>query len=232
MSQAGAATFVDADCQCTILTQPQQLNFLRLDLLKQNDTLQELNTWPTKEVVLKHMPKSFRESFQTTRVILDATEIEIEKPTNVNSQSSTFSTYKNKNTLKSMIGITPNGLVSFVSPAYGGSVSDRQIIENCKIYQNAPNFFIPGDSIMADRGILVQDLFAPFDVCVNTPTMLKGKHQLDATQRVHDRRVASHRIHVERLIGLSKTYKIPGHPLSPQMTAIGSRIIYNSLAKK
>lgn len=39
--------------------------------------------------------------------------------------------------------------------------------------------FLPKDSIMADRGIMVQDLFAPMDVYVNTPTMLKGKSQLE-----------------------------------------------------
>lgn len=32
---------------------------------------------------------------------------------------------------------------------------------------------------MADRGIMVQDLFASQDVYVNTLTMLKGKSQLD-----------------------------------------------------
>lgn len=31
-------------------------------------------------------------------------------------------------TLKTMVGITPNGVVSYVSSAYGGSASDRQII--------------------------------------------------------------------------------------------------------
>lgn len=54
----------------------------------------------------------------------------------------------------------------------------------------------------------VQDLFANNDVQVNTPTILKGKSKLDAHEVVHDRRVASKRIHVERVIGLAKRYKI------------------------
>lgn len=53
-----------------------------------------------------------------------------------------------------------------------------------------------------------QDLFANNDVQVNTPTFLKGKSKLDAHEVVHDRRVASKRIHVERVIGLAKRYKI------------------------
>lgn len=32
-----------------------------------------------------------------------------------------------------MIGCTPKGAVSFVSKAYGGSASDRQIIENSEL---------------------------------------------------------------------------------------------------
>lgn len=60
------------------------------------------------------------------------------------------------------------------------------------------------DSIMADRGIMAQDLFAHQNVQVNTPTMLKGKNQLDAHSVIKDRRCSSKRVHVERLIGLAK----------------------------
>lgn len=58
--------------------------------------------------------------------------------------------------------------------------------------------FEKGASIMGDRGIMVQDLFANNDVQVNTPTFLKGKSKLDAHEVVHDRRVASKRIHIDR----------------------------------
>ena len=49
--------------------------------------------------------------FPTTRVILDATETPIKKPVNVETQRATFSTYKHRNTAKTMNGITPNGFV-------------------------------------------------------------------------------------------------------------------------
>ncbi|CAC5401581.1 unnamed protein product [Mytilus coruscus] len=95
------------------------------------------------------------------RVILDATETPIQKPSHVDAQSVTWSSYKHKNTIKTMIGCTPRGTVSYK------------------------------DSIMADRGIMVQDLLAAQDVKVNTPTMLKGKSQLEPEEVVRDRRVAS-----------------------------------------
>ena len=89
--------------------------------------------WASKDLVQEYMPQNFKEKFPSTRVILDATEIPIESPSNVNSQAATWSTYKHKNTVKSMIGCTPRWAVSYVSDAYVGSTSDRQIIERSEL---------------------------------------------------------------------------------------------------
>ena len=165
----------------------------------------EIPLWPSKDTVQQHMPAGFNALFPTTRVILDATETPISKPSNVNAQSETYSSYKNRNTLKTMIGITPMGAVSHISSSYGGSASDRQIIERPELVE--PGKFEKKDSIMADRGIMVQDIFASKDVFVNTPTMLKGKAQLDAETVVRDRRISSKWIHVERVIGMPDVLK-------------------------
>ncbi|XP_048246347.1 uncharacterized protein LOC125377349 [Haliotis rufescens] len=169
------------------------------------------------------MPENFKERFPSTRVILDATETLICKPGNVDYQRATFSRYKNRNTLKTMIGCSPRGLVTYVSDSYGGSTSDRQIIERSELCM--PGVFCARDSIMADRGIMVQDIFSSSDVKVNTPTMLKGRSQLEPQEVVHDRRVSSKRIHIERVIGLGKTYKILKRELHPSKVPLGSRIV-------
>jgi hypothetical protein len=44
---------------------------------------------------------------------------------------------------------------------------------------------------------MVQDLFAAQDVHMNTPTMLKGKTQLEPKEVVKDRRVASKCVYIE-----------------------------------
>lgn len=186
--------------------------------------LEELDIWPSKATVEANMPIHFKELFPTTRVILDATEVPIQKPKDPNFQSATFSSYKNKNTAKVMIGCTPSGSVSYISEAYGGSASDRQIIERSSLCTD-PEKFEKGDSIMADRGIMVQDLFAMKDVKVNTPTMLKGKSQLEEGEVVGDRRIASKRIHVERVIGLAKTYKILKKDMQYHRLHLANRII-------
>lgn len=89
--------------------------------------LKELNLWLPHAVVQETMPQDFLKKYPTTRVIIDGTEIGIQKPGNVRDQAATWSSYKNKNTLKVLVGISPKGVVTFVSDAYGGSASDRQI---------------------------------------------------------------------------------------------------------
>ena len=196
----------------------QWVNFMYLEL-------SELDTALGRHTIDQYFPSNFKKLFPTTRIILDATEIPVERPSNCNAQRMSFSTYKNRNTLKSLIGISPRGQVTFVSDCYGGSTSDRQIIERSPLVTAANTMFEKGDSIMADRGIMVQDLFASHDVAVNTPTTMKGRNQLPSHILRKDRQIASKRIHVERVIGYAKTYKILTKPLSFKKTELSNRIV-------
>ena len=84
---------------------------------------QEVTIWPTRDDVNATMPSSFKD-YPTTRVVIDATEIFIEQPSSPVAQQLTFSSYKNHNTFKALIGITPSGVISFVSALHGGNTSD------------------------------------------------------------------------------------------------------------
>ena len=110
--------------------------------------LRELDIWIPKEVIQAHLPDNFSKLFPATRLLADATEIPIQKPGNVKDQGATFSTYKNKNTIKCMVGTSPSGVVTYLSPGYGGSASDRQIIERSQLLNG---MLQRGDSLMADR---------------------------------------------------------------------------------
>lgn len=179
-----------------------------------------LDTWPSRELVDFYMPEGFKQEYPMTRVIVDATEFPASKPSQPAAQQATFSTYKNRNTLKVLVGSTPDGLLSFKSNAYGGATSDRQIVERCDLVQKCDE----GDSVMADRGFTVQDLFATQGVTVNMPSFFKGKSQLKASVLLGDRKLASKRVHIERLIGLIKTYKILCTPLIPYYIPLGTKI--------
>ena len=143
--------------------------------------LSEIDFWPSREIVSETMPMQFKAQFPTTRVFNDATEVPIQKPGHIGNQSASYLSYKNTNTVKVLVGCTPRGLVSFVSDAYGGSTSDRQICERSDLI--GKHLFNAGDSIMADRGFDVQDLFATKNVHVNSPSFLT------ASEVVKDRRI-------------------------------------------
>ena len=74
----------------------------------------DLNWWPSRELVSYFSPSDFRKKFPTTRVIIDGTEIPLMKSKNPVIQQASYSTYKNRNTVKALIGVSPGGLVTHV----------------------------------------------------------------------------------------------------------------------
>ena len=96
----------------------------------------EVSIWPSRQQIDFYMPASFKTIYPTTRVIIDATEIFIQRPSHPDSQQVTFSTYKNHNTAKAMVAITPSGVVCFISKLYGGSITDRELFIETGIIDN------------------------------------------------------------------------------------------------
>ena len=97
--------------------------------------LKELHIFPDRQIIELHKPACFKNKYKRTTVIIDATEIYIEKPSNPEAQQLTFSTYKNTNTLKALVGITPSGSVCFISDLYGGCISDKEITSKSGIFK-------------------------------------------------------------------------------------------------
>ena len=94
------------------------------------------------------MPEEFKERFPSTLVIIDATEFPLEKPSNSDVQAATWSNYKNHNTLKLLLGVSPNRVTTFFSSLYGGRISDKELTQQSTLL----SLLEPGDSIMPDRG--------------------------------------------------------------------------------
>ena len=161
--------------------------------------LSPLIYWPEREELWQTMPQCFQYSFgKKTTVIIDCFEVFIEKPTNLLARAQTFSSYKHHNTVKVLIGITPQGSISFVSKAWGGRTSDKFLTENCGLM----NKLLPGDLVMADRGFTIHDIVALKRAELAIPAFTKGKSQLDPADVESTRGIANVRIHVERVIGL------------------------------
>lgn len=183
-----------------------------LDFL--NRYLRSIPIWPSQSYARETMPQSFKESYPNTRVIIDCTELYIETPSQPRSQSATFSTYNNHNTGKGLIGISPRGDLTFVSELYAGNTSDKQLTNDCGILK----LLEPGDEHMADRGFEIEE-DPPHGVSLNIAPFLGEKDQFSEEDEIKTRRIAKHRIHVERAIQRIKSFRILKHDLPIAMAA-------------
>ena len=165
------------------------------------------------------MPKSFKETYPTTRVILDATEIFIEMPSLLRSQSESYSNYKHHNTAKGLVGIAPSGAITFVSDLYAGRCSDKAITKDSGVY----DLLEEGDSVMADKGFTIQDDLPP-KTYLNIPPFLGAKASLTLDEETEIRRIASVRVHVERAIRRIKTFRILQSVFPKKMAADMNKI--------
>lgn len=164
--------------------------------------LSQLVYWPERDELWKTMPQCFEFSFgKKTTVIIDCFEVFTEKPTNLLARAQTFNSYKHHNTVKVLIGITPQGTISFVSKAWGVRTYDKFLTENCGIL----NKIVPGDLVMADRGFTIHESVAFKRAQLVIPAFTKGKSQLDPIDVENTRGIANVRIHVERVIGLLRS---------------------------
>ncbi|KAL2079099.1 hypothetical protein ACEWY4_024843 [Coilia grayii] len=161
--------------------------------------LKKLIFWPRRDELWKSMPITFRQHFGSkVTVIIDCFEIFIEKPSSLTARSHTWSSYKHHNTIKYLIGITPQGSISFLSKAWGGRTTDKHITENSGLLE----LLTPGDLILADRGFNVQESVGLKCATIMTPSYTRGKLQLSPLEVEATRKIAHVRIHVERVIGL------------------------------
>ncbi|XP_051167800.1 uncharacterized protein LOC127285705 [Leptopilina boulardi] len=177
--------------------------FEMIDIL--NICLKPAIFWPSKENVLRNIPKCFQ-GFEQVRVVVDCTEIRIQRPANLCCQIQTYSYYKGNYTIKFMTGVTSAGLISFVSQAYGGRASDNSIFEQSAIL----NKLDKNDIVMADKGFTVEELCKKKDVSLLTPFFLRNKKQFSETEANVNRDIAKARVHVERANQRLKTFAILG----------------------
>lgn len=69
------------------------------------------------------------------------------------SQSELYSHYKSTHTFKGLVGVSPNGLVTFLSELF--AESDRECVIQSQFLDLE---FDKGDSVMANKGFCVEDL--------------------------------------------------------------------------
>ena len=161
--------------------------------------LKFLIRWPEREELQETMPMVFQRNFgKKVAVIIDCFEVFVERPSSLIARAMTWSNYKHHNTVKFLIGITPQGVISFISKAWGGRVSDKHLTEQSGLLKK----LLPGDIVLADRGFDIADSVGFYQARLHIPAFTKGKRQLSAAEVEQTRKIANVRIHVERVIGL------------------------------
>ena len=148
--------------------------------------------WNTK-------PRCFQNTFgKTSTVIIDCFKVFIERPSNLLATAQTFSSYKHHNTIKFLIGITPQGSIIFVSRAWSRRTSDNYLTNNCGVLK----LLKPGDLVLADGGFTIYESIVLHQAPLAIPAFTKGSNQLEPIDIEKARGIANERIQVERVIGL------------------------------
>ena len=156
--------------------------------------------WPERQELRLTLPYAFRQGFKKCAVIIDCFEIFINRPSNLLARALTYSSYKSHNTMKYLIGITPQGTISFISKGWGGRTSDQHVTENCGFLEK----LTPGDVVLADRGFNMETTIGLYNAELKIPAFTKGTKQLDPIDLEKTRGLAAVRIHVERVIGVTR----------------------------
>ncbi|XP_026125674.1 uncharacterized protein LOC113107400 [Carassius auratus] len=155
--------------------------------------------WPSRECLFTSMPHQFVESFgENVVAIVDCFEVFIEKPSNELARAQTFSQHKQAYTMKYLIVIMPQGVISFISKGWGGRTSDKHITEQSGFLDQ----LLPGDIVLANRGFNIRESVGMMCAEVKTPTVSNGHAELEVKDVEETRAIAHLRIHVERVISV------------------------------
>ena len=177
------------------------------------DRLGQIPIWPHRDIITQHMSVKYKQDFPNTFAILDCTELKIEQPSGLVLQSMTYSSYKSANTLKALVACDPRGGVIFVSALFTGSISDKEIFNKCNIIQQLQaliqcGHLNIGDGLMTDKGFLIEKEVEDIGLKLNIPPFSRSNRQMPHADVHLTKKIAQHRVHVERAIGKIKLFKI------------------------
>lgn len=149
-----------------------RLGLLERDLAVQQEVSQIFATWMDRLFYClgqlsfiadreSNLPKCFKPDYEDVCLIIDCTEVFIEKPSQIIQQSCTWSEYKGHNTGKGLIALSPLLLPVFVYDIFPGSKSDEDILRDSGILSLAQE----GDRWLADKGFVVQHILDNYIWC-------------------------------------------------------------------
>lgn len=98
--------------------------------------------------VKQMIPRCFKPHFIACRVIINCTKVPCAVPNNTRAKVLMYSYYKGCYWAKFMVGITPNGIISFLSRLYGGRTTGPFITIDCVILHLLNRAYL----VLTDKG--------------------------------------------------------------------------------
>ncbi|XP_015121736.1 uncharacterized protein LOC107044390 [Diachasma alloeum] len=162
--------------------------------------------WPSREAVKETMPSAFT-NYPQCRAIIDCTELPSDTPPTVEQRVQMYSSYKSGFTVRFLIGISPSGMITSISKAYGGRPTDGFIVNHSGFIALVE----PDDEIMAYKGFpqIKTALLERQYVLVIPPFATNPQFTVEEVREAYS--IASVRIHVERAIQRVKIFGILRH---------------------
>lgn len=172
-----------------------------------------LPVWPHRNTIKAIMPPQYRKDFPSTFAIIDCTELKIQRPNSLKLQSQCYSDYKGATTVKGLVTCDPLGSLMFASKLFTGSISDKEIFQRCGLKQQLQGllrmgYLLPHDGLMCDKGFKIAEDLNSIGLELNLPPFAKSGAQMSYVDVNYTKKIAKHRVHVERLIGKIKNFKI------------------------
>lgn len=176
---------------------------------KLSSILQSLLVRVPKEEIQQNLPKCFKD-FSSTTSVLDCTEIKIQKPKCLKCRIKFYSHYKGDLTVKFMTEVTPAGIITVVSESFGGRASDKCIFNHTQILNDLES---TRDSVMVDKGFLIEGECEDKRINLIRPPFVRNQKQLPEDEANINRKIASARVHIERMNQRIKQFNILNNKL-------------------
>lgn len=155
------------------------------------------------------MAAYFLPSARNCRIVNDCTDIQVTAPKGMDKAKMVYSGYRGTHFFKVLTAVAPNGVITFCSFLFPGSVSDKAITRQSGLLDHLK----AGDMVLADKRFLIPDI-VPGGVSVNIPPFLNKGKFIESEARA-TKEVACNHIHVDMASARIKDFlilnMIPSH---------------------
>ncbi|GAA6219099.1 uncharacterized protein LOC111652098 [Lates japonicus] len=188
--------------------------------------------WPSRAELRKNLPAALRTSHPDCAVIIDCFTVPFEEPVSRGNQQqqqqqrvvpTSQGVGTSHNVLKYLIGVAPQGVVTFVSRGVLGNVSDKSLAEGCGFLCK----LLPGDVILASRNLDIADSVAARGALFKIAGSYQGEaygNSEGAPLADASSETVSVQRHVERVISMVKQrYAMLTGPVESPFTTASER---------